>query len=37
MGHSDAAITMNVYTHAEYSNAQKAMSQICYFSEIQLS
>lgn len=31
MGHSDAAITMNVYTHASYDRAEEAMQKILQF------
>ena len=35
MGHSDASVTMNVYTHAEYAHARESMEQICGFSDVQ--
>lgn len=28
MGHSDAAITMNVYTHASYAKAEESMRKV---------
>ena len=28
MGHSDASITMNVYSHSSYAHAEKAMLRI---------
>ena len=31
MGHSDAGITMNVYTHASYDHAEKSMQKILQF------
>lgn len=31
MGHSDAAITMNVYTHASYERAEESMQRILEF------
>ena len=31
MGHSDAAIAMNVYTHASYDRAEEAMQKILQF------
>lgn len=31
MGHSDAAITMNVYTHASYASAEESMQKILEF------
>ena len=33
MGHSDAAVTLNVYTHAQYDHAKESMAQICRFSD----
>ena len=36
MGHSDASVTLNVYTHTEYGKAQEAMSKICSFTDIVL-
>ena len=33
MGHSDAGITMNVYTHANFAHAEKSMQQILQFKE----
>ena len=35
MGHSDAAITMNVYTHASYERAEEAMQKILQFKQPQ--
>lgn len=31
MGHSDAGVTMNVYTHASYDHAEKSMQKILQF------
>ena len=31
MGHSDAGVTMNVYTHASYDHAEKSMQRILQF------
>lgn len=31
MGHSDAGVTMNVYTHASYDQAEKSMQRILQF------
>jgi site-specific recombinase XerD len=31
MGHSDAGITMNVYTHASFAQAEKSMQKILKF------
>lgn len=31
MGHSDAAITMNVYTHASYARAKESMQTVLQF------
>ena len=31
MGHSDAGITMNVYTHASFAQAEKSMQKILRF------
>ena len=36
MGRSDVSVTLNVYTHMEYSKAQEAMAKICSFTDIQL-
>ena len=36
MGHSDVSVTLNVYTHTEYSKAQESMAKICSFTDIQL-
>ena len=33
MGHSDAGVTMNVYTHASFAHAEKSMQQILQFKE----
>ena len=33
MGHSDAGVTMNVYTHANFAHAEKSMQQILQFKE----
>ena len=31
MGHSDAGVTMNVYTHASYDHAKQSMQKILQF------
>ena len=31
MGHSDAGVTMNVYTHASYDHAEQSMQKILQF------
>jgi len=31
MGHSDAGVTMNVYTHASYDHAEASMKKILQF------
>jgi site-specific recombinase XerD len=31
MGHSDAGVTMNVYTHASYAHAEQTMQKILKF------
>ena len=31
MGHSDASVTLNVYTHASYAHAAEQMAQIAQF------
>ena len=31
MGHSDAGVTLNVYTHASYAHAAEQMAQISQF------
>ena len=31
MGHSDAGVTMNVYTHASYDHAEREMQKILQF------
>ena len=31
MGHSDAGVTMNVYTHASYDHAEQEMQKILQF------
>ena len=31
MGHSDAGVTLNVYTHASYAHAAEQMAQIARF------
>ena len=31
MGHSDAEVTLNVYTHASYAHAESAMQRILQF------
>ena len=31
MGHSDAGVTLNVYTHASYAHAAEQMAQIAQF------
>ena len=31
MGHSDAGVTLNVYTHASYAHASEQMAQIARF------
>ena len=31
MGHSDAEVTLNVYTHASYAHAESAMQKILQF------
>lgn len=28
MGHSDAGVTMNIYTHASYAHAEESMQKI---------
>ena len=35
MGHSDASVTMNVYTHNSYEMAEKSMAKIVSFGEFQ--
>lgn len=35
MGHADASVTMNVYTHNSYEKAEESMSQILPFTDIQ--
>ena len=32
MGHSDASVTLNVYTHNSYEKAEESMAQIVAFS-----
>ena len=31
MGHSDAGVTLNVYTHASYAHAEQSMQKILKF------
>ena len=31
MGHSDAGVTMNVYTHASYAHAEESMRKVLQF------
>ena len=35
MGHSDASVTLNVYTHNSYEKAEESMAQIVAFNGIQ--
>ena len=34
MGHSDAGVTMNVYTHASYDHAAEQMKKVIHFQSI---
>lgn len=36
MGHSDASVTLNVYTHNSYEKAEESMAQIVSFGERQV-
>ena len=36
MGHSDAGVTMNVYTHASYSSAKESMQKVLCFGQAEV-
>lgn len=36
MGHADATVTLNVYTHASYEKAREAMEKVAAFTQIKL-